>query len=124
MQSVQTQLMRLLALALASGVASAAAQPTKAPRFEITVSPAIRSAPVTGRLVLVVSKTAEPEPRLAVAPQGPAIFGVDLTQLRVGQAAVVDTTSLGYPMQLSALPASDYYVQPVINVYEQVHRSD
>lgn len=49
---------------------------------------------------------------------------MDLDQLRAGEPAVVDTSSLGYPVGLAALPSGDYVVQPVINVYEQVHRAD
>ena len=102
----------------------AAAASAQASRFEISVAPSTRSTPLTGRLVLVISKTAQPEPRLTVAPQGPAIFGVDLEQLPAGTPAIVDNTSLGYPMRLGELPSGDYVVQPVINVYEQVHRAD
>ena len=114
---------RVAALAAISMLAPAplAAQ---APRFEVTVSSAIRSAPLTGRLVLVIAKSDRPEPRLIVSPSGPAIFGVDLQQLRAGQAAVVDDSALGYPMPLRALPPGDYFVQAVINVYEQVRRAD
>jgi enterochelin esterase-like enzyme len=74
--------------------------------------------------VLFVSRTAQPEPRLALSPRGPAVFGVDLDQLRPDRPAVVDDKALGYPMQLSSLPPGDYYVQAVINLYTQVHRSD
>jgi putative esterase len=109
------------ALAMAAAAAPATAQ---APRFEITVAPSAHAGPLTGRLVLVASKTAQPEPRLVVSPQGPAIFAIDLEQLPAGRAAVIDDKSLGYPMQLAELPPGDYYVQPVINVYEQVKRSD
>lgn len=106
---------------LAFRPSSTAAQ---APRFEITVESATYATPLTGRLILVVSKSATPEPRLLVAPQGPAIFGVDLQQFRSGQPAIVDSSALGYPMRLANLPPGDYYVQPVINVYEQTHRAD
>jgi len=61
---------------------------------------------------------------MLVSPSGPAIFGVDLDQLRAGQPAIVDERSLGYPVRLSELPAGDYYVQAVVNVYEQIHRAD
>ena len=98
------------------------AQP--ATRFEVTVSPAVRSEPLTGRLVLVMARSERPEPRLLVSPSGPAIFGVDLEQLRAGQPAVVDDRALGYPKPLRALPPGDYFVQAVINVYEQVRRAD
>ena len=80
----------------------------QAPRFEVTVDPAARATPLTGRLVVVVSKTAQPEPRMAIAPQGPAIFAIDLDQLRAGQPAIVDAkTSLGYPFPLTTIPAGD-----------------
>ena len=101
--------------------AAAAAQPA---RFEVTVSPSVLSGPLSGRLVVVVSKNAQPEPRLAIGPQGPALFAVDLEQLPAGQAVVVDDKSLGYPRRLSELPRGEYFVQAVINVYEQVRRAD
>lgn len=93
-------------------------------RFEITFPSAAHQGPITGRLILIVAKNAQPEPRLTVSPQGPAIFGVDLEQLRPGQPAIVDDKALGYPLRLSELEPGEYYVQAVINVYEQVHRSD
>src|SRR5688572_15629558 len=76
----------------------------QAPTFEVTVDPAARSTPLTGRLIVVVSKTAQPEPRMIIAPQGPAMFAIDLAQLRAGQPAIVDTRrSLGYPVSLASL---------------------
>jgi hypothetical protein len=99
----------------------AAAQPT---RFEITIDPSVASAAVTGRLVVVVSKNAQPEPRLAISPQGPAIFGIDLDQLRPGQPIVVDDKAIGYPGPIGRLPPGEYTAQAVINVYEQVRRAD
>ena len=97
----------------------------QAPRFEVTVDPATRSAPLTGRLVVVLSKLAQPEPRMLIAPQGAAMFAIDLDQLRAGQPAVVDAKSaLGYPVPLASLPPGDYYAQAIVNVYEQVKRAD
>ena len=97
----------------------------QAPRFEVIVDPATRSAPLTGRLVVVVSKLAQPEPRMLIAPQGAAMFAIDLDQLRAGQPAVVDAKSaLGYPVPLASLPPGDYYAQAIVNVYEQVKRAD
>ncbi|MEJ7809974.1 MAG: alpha/beta hydrolase-fold protein [Gemmatimonadaceae bacterium] len=112
------------ALMAATGPTAWAQAPRQAPRFEVTISPAAHPGPVTGRLVVVVSKNAQPEPRLAVAPQGPAIFAVDLDQLRPGQTAVVDARSDGYPMPLAELPPGEYSVQAVINVYEPARRAD
>lgn len=96
----------------------------QAPRFEVTVPAALRSEAVTGRLLLILSRNAEPQPRQAISPQGPAMFGVDVEALRPGQPAIVDTSALGYPAGLAELPAGEYYAQAVINVYERVQRSD
>jgi len=110
---------------LAPGRAAWAQQvPARATRFEVTVDPATRAAPLTGRLLVVVSKTGQPEPRMQIAPQGPALFAIDLDQLRAGQSAVVDEKSLAYPLALASLPPGEYYVQAIVNVYEQIKRAD
>src|SRR5262249_29844909 len=98
----------------ASGVAHSVT-----PRFEISFSGAAHAAPITGRLVLFLTKSAQPEPRMLLSPRGAAMFAIDLDQLRPGQTAVIDNTSLGFPTSLAELPAGDYYAQAVINVYEQ-----
>ena len=96
----------------------------QAPSFEVSVDPATRATPLTGRLIVVVSKTAQPEPRMLMSPQGPAMFAVDLSQLRAGQPAALDTkTALGYPVPLASLPAGEYYAQALVDVYEQVTRA-
>ena len=112
--------MRRLALALLAA-APLGAQPS---RFEVTVAPGAHAGPLTGRVVVVVAKAAEPEPRLLISPQGPAIFGVDVEALGAGRTAVVDDGAASYPMRLGELPAGDYYVQPVVDVYEQARRAD
>jgi hypothetical protein len=113
--------------------ASVAAQPirTGAPRFSVTVAPAAHAGPLTGRLVVVVAraptpdgKAAAPEPRFLISPRGPAMFAVDLSALAPGAPAIVDQRSIGYPRSLAELPPGDYVAQAVVNVYEQVHRSD
>lgn len=110
------------ALAATLGIAAPAAAQT--PRFEIGVDPAVHQGPLTGRLIVILTRSAQPEPRLTFSPLGPAMFGVDLEQLAPGRAAVVDQSALGYPMAMSALPAGEYYAQALVNVYTQVKRSD
>ncbi|WP_104023534.1 hypothetical protein [Gemmatirosa kalamazoonensis] len=112
--------MRLL-LALLLAPCLALAQPT---RFEVSYTPAASAGPVTGRLVVIVAKAAEPEPRMLVSPSGPAIFGVDVAGLRPGQTVVVDGRASSYPTALDSLPPGDYYVQAVVNVYEKATRAD
>jgi hypothetical protein len=94
------------------------------PRFEVVIPAAIRQAPLTGRLVLVVAKREIPEPRLTISPSGPAMFAVDLEQLPADRPAVIDGASLGFPRPLAELAPGDYFVQAVINVYEEVRRAD
>lgn len=94
------------------------------PTFSVSFTSAAHAGPVTGRLVVVVSKLPQPEPRMLVSPSGPAIFGVDLEQVRPGQTVIVDGAAASYPMSLAELPAGDYYVQAVVDVYTQVHRAD
>jgi hypothetical protein len=107
------------AMLASPGVAAAQGQ-----RFEVTVAPAAHAGALTGRLLIVVSKKEKPEPRLAVSPNGPALFGTDLNQLAPGATAVIDDSANSYPMSLKELPAGDYFVEAVVNVYEQVHRAD
>jgi hypothetical protein len=94
------------------------------PRFSISFTSAAHAGPITGRLVLFLAKTNQPEPRLALQPRGPAIFAIDIDQLQPGQSATIDNSAIGFPGALNDLPPGDYYAQAVINVYEQVHRSD
>jgi hypothetical protein len=116
---------RVVSAACVAALVLADVSLAQAPRFEVTVDPATRAAPLTGRLVVVVTKTVQPEPRMVIAPQGPALFAIDLDQLRAGQPAIVDTkTSLGYPLPLAAIPAGDYYAQAIVNVYEPIKRAD
>lgn len=93
-------------------------------RFEVTIARSAHAMPVTGRLVIAVAKQETPEPRLSISPRGPALFAIDLDQLPAERPVVVDERALGYPTSLAELPAGDYYVQAVVNVYEQVHRAD
>jgi hypothetical protein len=119
--SVLRGLRPLLVLAVLAAPLPAGAQ---APRFEVTVAPAAHPTPLTGRLVLILAEQPRPEPRLAISPLGPAIFGVDLEQLAPGAVAVVDSAALGYPDGLSTLPPGDYHAQAVVNVYDRVERAD
>jgi hypothetical protein len=113
----------LLSLALIGAPAFTAASAQGA-RFAVTIAPSAHAEPLTGRLVVVVSKTETPEPRMTISPQGSAIFGVDLNALRAGDTAVVDAKAVGYPSSLAELPPGEYYVQALVNVYKRTTRSD
>ena len=97
------------------------------PKFEISFSPSAHAQPITGRVFVMIAARETPEPRSQAGSwtgQTP-FFGADVDQLRPGQAAVIDGRTPGYPADsLKDVPAGDYYVQGLINVYTQFHRSD
>lgn len=93
--------------------------------FEITYSSNVLAGPITGRLFVVVAKKEQPEPRLTISPQGPAIFAMDVEHWRAADPIALDAkNSLGYPKGLEDLPPGDYFAQAIVNVYTEAHRSD
>jgi hypothetical protein len=105
---------------------STVAQPGKPARFEILFPASLRSAPLDGRVLLILAKKGDKEPRLQIGEglDTQQIFGIDVT-LAPGQAAVIDESSQGYPRaSLRDVPDGEYYVQAVLSVYETFHRAD
>ncbi|MFZ3257433.1 MAG: hypothetical protein WA170_10080, partial [Candidatus Acidiferrales bacterium] len=104
------------------------AQPPGKLHFEISF-PSLRSAAhLTGRVVLVLATTDNPEPRFQTgytALDAAQIFGVDVNDWPPGTPVTVDASTLGYPLDnLSRVPAGDYYVQAVLNIYQTYHLSN
>jgi len=96
-------------------------------KFNITFSEDAHPEPITGRIILVLSKNKRPELRYQAGSYflSAPFWGKDVSQLQPEQTAVIDTTQLGYPVDnLRNLPAGDYYVQAVMNVYTHFHRAD
>src|SRR4051812_35565174 len=114
----------LLRAAACLCLSAAPALAVATPRFEISFTRAAHAGPITGRLVLILSKTNQNEPRLLISPRGPAIFGVDLDQLAPDKSITLSNDAVGFPASLAEIPPGDYFAQAVINVYEQVRRSD
>src|SRR5438045_5550662 len=107
-------------------ISAGQAQQSSTPRFEVTL-PAGHTQPVTGRVFVVVARSDNPEPRLQAGSwRGRAEFmGVDVQQLQPGQSVSLTSSTLGYPLKnVRELPAGDYYVQALINVYTRFERSD
>jgi hypothetical protein len=115
--------------ALAALAAIAITRPASAqgPRFEITIPAALRNTPLTGRVYVFISSKQDEEPRLGDHGESNCVpfYGVDIDQLAPGTAAVIDGTTLGYPVSsLKDIPAGDYYVQALVSVYVDFHRAD
>ena len=108
------------------------AQSSKSPshlRFEI-IFPEAQSAgkSLDGHILLGISTDKSSEPRYQLREEEASsaqFFGLDVDNWKPGQPAILDSTALGYPLNsLDQLPAGDYYVQAVLNIYETFHRAD
>lgn len=112
----------LLAVALAAASLSLSAQ-------TISVSfPAAQSAkPLDGRLLLLISNDASDEPRMQIddTPRSQMVFGTTVDGWQPGTPITVGDTADGYPVRkLSEVPAGEYTVQAVLNIYQTFHRGD
>jgi hypothetical protein len=101
---------------------------TPAPlRFVVQAAPSLGSAPVDGRVLVVVSRDASDEPRHQVSARDDTaqVFGVDVDGFAPGREAAVGPEVLGYPIaSLRELPAGEYVVQAVLHRYETFRRAD
>jgi hypothetical protein len=94
-------------------------------RFKVSL-PASARQPATGRVLVIVSKIDNPEPRLQVGSwrSRAELLGRD-ADLGPGQSATLDQLTPGFPLKtVRELPPGDYYVQAVFNVYTRFQRSD
>ncbi len=95
------------------------------PRFEISFPQEMSATPLAGHMLLLISNNNEREPRFQVnfvVQYSQQVFGIDVDGLSPGASAIIDSSTLGYPAEtLSAVPAGDYWVQAVLNIYETFH---
>ena len=80
--------------------------------------------PMDGHVVVVIANTNQREPRLQITEglDSQQMFGADVDN---GRVVTIDGGAVGYPRAtLDQVPAGEYYVQAVLNVYETFHRSD
>ncbi len=92
-------------------------------QFSISIDKTALATPVTGRLILVLSRRETPEPRYLIAPDAMPMFAVDVDHLQ--GAAIIGPEAIGHPVDsINQIPAGDYYAQAVLNVYKDYHRSD
>lgn len=89
--------------------------------FAITFTETADAGAVDGRIILILAKDGEREPRLQVTAgvDAPQIFGIDIDRMTAAQTATIDGDVFGYPYDsLADLPAGDYVVQAVLHRYE------
>ena len=95
-------------------------------RFEITVPSSIRSDPITGRVYVMITRNGEREPRLQLnQADGIPFFGRDVERLKLGVAAYIDDSDLGFPVgSMREIPPGEYFVQAFVNLYSEFKRAD
>ena len=115
-------------------------------RITATLAPSVTSAPLDGRMVLVIAKdetgrassftsdpigvgfnATMPEPRFLVNDfdNTAQAFGVTVDGLRPGTPVTFDARLTGYPIEsLAQLPPGEYWVQALFDRYETFHRGD
>jgi hypothetical protein len=95
----------------------------------ISVSfPSTRSEkPLDGRLLLLLSNDPSDEPRMQIddSPKSQMLFGVTVDGWKPGESIAIGDDAQGYPRaSLKDVPAGQYTIQAVLNIYETFHRSD
>ncbi len=96
-------------------------------RFELSFPASVHQEAITGRVFVMVTKDDRREPRLQAGSwmRSVPFFGLDVENLEPGDSVVIDETILGYPLEsLTDIPAGDYYVQALLNIYTRFERAD
>jgi hypothetical protein len=83
--------------------------------------------PLQGRLFVIVTRDTTEEPRLQTGVTGVPFWGRDVGEVGAGDRITLADGSdiFGYPLaRISDLPAGDYVVQALLNVYTTFRRAD
>jgi hypothetical protein len=99
----------------------------KAPLFQISVPSKSHSAPITGRVYIILSRKESKDllDQIGNFTDETPFFAADISALPAGQPANITAATLGYPLRsLKQIPAGDYYAQAIVNIYTEFHRSD
>jgi hypothetical protein len=88
-------------------------------RFEVSVAPGFLSGPTHGRLLVVLARSAQVEPRLIIGNTGlqtPPVLGTDANDRTEGLLGTLDSQSAIFPIpRLADLPMGEYYIQAVLD---------
>ncbi len=97
------------------------------PKFEVVVPATAHAQPITGRVYVILSRKQSDDLRERIGSwqQETPFFGSDVSALAPGVPGIIDGDTPGYPLHsLKDIPAGDYYVQALVNVYTEFHRAD
>ena len=88
-------------------------------KFEITEAKGVAAEPQNGRLFIFINKKNDREPRLVdgeVSYDAPPMLARDVRNFGAGSIAVIDNSSISYPIaDLAHLPAGEYDVQALLD---------
>jgi hypothetical protein len=118
---------RFPAIVLALAACAPAGQQDTPLEFAVSFDESMSAEALDGRVLLILSKHEEPEPRFLVSSglSGAQIFGVDIDRLAPGEEAVIDADIFGYPNEsLAGVPPGEYTVQAVLHKYETFNLSN
>jgi hypothetical protein len=111
---------RLFLLILTAALAMASSAQTVTVSFPASVS----KTPLNGRVLLLLSNDPSEEPRMQIddTPRSQQVFGVTVDGLKPGEAVTIGDGTKGYPhLSLKDVPAGEYTIQAVLNVYQTFH---
>lgn len=80
-----------------------------------------------GRLILLIAKQIETEPRFQLRDDSKTCqgFGMDINEWNSGTEMQFDLNAFGYPIQdIKDLPSGEYFVQVLFHKYETFNRAD
>ena len=100
---------------------------TKSQQGFAVALPATAKEPLDGRLLLLIAKTNQSEPRFQVSDGAGSqmVFGMDVENWKAGEIRIFSSKEFGYPIQsLKDIPPGEYYVQALLHKYETFHRKD
>jgi len=117
------------AFSLTFSLAACSVSPGPPAKIQFAISfPAEKSAtPLDGRMLLMISKSGEAEPRFQINDGNltQLLFGIDVDGLQPGRDAIIDASAFGYPLKsLAEVPTGEYHIQALLNRYETFKRSD
>jgi hypothetical protein len=95
-------------------------------RFLLSFPASVRADAADGRVFVMISRSAKPEPRLQLGfSETIPFFAADVDGLRPGQWTAIGEEADSFPLDgLGALPAGDYFVQGLLNIYTTFPRAD
>jgi hypothetical protein len=108
-------------LAATTGCAPAPAPEAARPSVAVSFTDDVSGVPLDGRLILILSKNDEDEPRFQVRAGVDAvqIFGINVDGMAPGEDVIFDETAFGYPYDsLAQLPEGEYFVQALLHKYD------